>query len=203
MEVYPLFSNPILCDIIDYDSKSINEYLEEINYEQYEYKNGYSSLDQKILLHEKFSEVRFIIENYINCFLFEILKFKQGKIKHSCSWINLHKTGDYAQTHNHPNSFISGILYLKVPSDCGKIYFSHPEEIPSYRTSTISPSIGEFNIYNSKVWSFEPKKNMLLIFPSHLSHGTDKNLSNLNRYSLAFNYFLEGNFGGDTTFLSL
>ena len=40
--------------------------------------------------------------------------------------------------------------------------------------------------------------NLLLLFPSHLVHSTEKNASDENRYSLAFNYFVEGELGGDT-----
>lgn len=180
--------------------------MNKIEYEQYPQKNGYGSLDKNILLTNELKSLKQTIEDKINYFLFEILKFKQGKIKHVRSWINLHKQGDFSQNHNHPNSFISGILYLNVPEfDSGKIYFSHPEEISSFKTCTVNPLIEEYNIFNSKLWTFEPKNNMIVIFPSHLSHSTGVNNSGENRHSLAFNYFLEGSFGENnkTTYMEL
>ena len=42
------------------------------------------------------------------------------------------------------------------------------------------------------------ENNLLVLFPSHLIHSTEKNNSDQNRYSLAFNYFVEGELGGDT-----
>ena len=53
----------------------------------------------------------------------------------------------------------------------------------------------EFNILNSKNWSFVPKNNQLFIFPPWLLHSVSNNESDQERYSLAFNVYIKGKIG--------
>ncbi len=196
MEIFPCFSTPICVETIDY--KFNQSYLDSLKYCKYNNDTGFTTVNQTILLEKEFSSVRIQIEEKINDFFFNFLKFNQGKIKHSLSWINLHKPTNFAPPHCHTNSFYSGILYLKYPINSGKVIFHHPLEFPTYCTTTLKPLVSEFNIFNSKDWIIEPKDNMLIIFPSHLTHSTELNKSLDNRYSLAFNYFIEGEVGTTT-----
>ena len=41
------------------------------------------------------------------------------------------------------------------------------------------------------------REGTLLLFPSHLLHKTEPNLSNKSRYCLAFNVFFKGSIGDD------
>lgn len=200
METFPLFSTPVFKTKLQY-TPDLN-YLESMEY--YSYNNsGYSSANQNILLENVFADLRQQIEDSLNIFLFDILKFAQGKLLHTGSWINLHTPGDFAPKHNHTNSFYSGVFYLGVPKNSGRIWFCKPNELPTFVTSTISPDINDFNIYNSNEYGFEVETNDLLLFPSHLTHMVGENNSNYNRYSLAFNYFLQGQLGGATGQLNL
>lgn len=200
MELYPLFATPVVKSKLNY-TLDLN-YLESLNYVLYG-NSGKRSLNENILLEEYFSDLKYQIEYALNVFLFDILNFTQGKIKHTGSWINLHAPGDYAPKHNHTNSFYSGVFYLDVPENSGKIWFIKSTTHCTYTTPTIDPTITEFNIQNSNEWGFDPESNDLLLFPSHLDHSVDVNESNSNRYSLAFNYFLHGTLGGDTGHLNL
>lgn len=200
MELYPLFSTPVVKCKLNH-TLDLN-YLESLDYILYG-NSGYRSLSDNILLEEYFSDLKYQIETTLNRFLFEYLNFTQGQIVHTGSWINLHTPGDHAPKHNHTNSFYSGVFYLDVPKDSGKIWFVKPTAYSTYATPTIDPMITEFNIHNSNEWGFDPESNDLLLFPSHLDHSVDVNESNSNRYSLAFNYFLHGIIGGDTGNLNL
>jgi len=44
---------------------------------------------------------------------------------------------------------------------------------------------------------------MILLFPSHLTHAVKPNNSNEDRYSIAFNYILRGEYGERDTHLVL
>lgn len=200
MELYPLFSTPVVKCKLNH-TLDLN-YLESIDYILYG-NSGYRSLNENILLDYYFQDLKKQIEYALNAFLFDAMHFTQGKIIHTGSWINLHTPGDYAPKHNHTNSFYSGVFYLDVPKDSGKIWFSKSLSTSTYATSTISPDIKEFNVYNSNEFGFEVENNDLLLFPSHLIHEVDVNKSNSNRYSVAFNYFLHGILGGDTGHLNL
>ena len=55
------------------------------------------------------------------------------------------------------------------------------------------------NIYNSKSFTIVPQQNELILFFSNLRHEIKTNLSDKDRYSLAFNCLPSGNFGkGDS-----
>jgi uncharacterized protein (TIGR02466 family) len=196
IEVFPLFSTPVIKTSIEFDA-DIN-YLDSLEYYPYDGGSGYGSVNENILLEPHFDELRSQIENYLNVFLFEILKFNEGSIAHTRSWINLHKPKCYAPRHNHTNSCYSGVYYFDVPQNSGMIWFIKPNEIPTFASPTVLPTLELYNIYNSNEFGFETKKNDLLLFPSHLTHKVDANNSDKNRYSLAFNYFLEGRMGGKT-----
>lgn len=196
LEIFPLFSTPVIKTFIEFDVDF--NYLDSLEYYTYGDGTGYGSVNENILMETYFSELRNQIENYLNVFLFEILKFTEGNISHTRSWINLHKPGCYAPRHNHTNSCYSGVYYFDVPQNSGMIWFIKPNEIPTFATPTVLPSLGSYNIYNSNEFGFETTKNDLILFPSHLTHKVDVNNSDKNRYSLAFNYFLEGKMGGKT-----
>jgi len=201
MQMYPLFSTPVIRDRIEYNIDM--EFVKNLSYKRYRDNSGFGSETQKLLLLPEFSEIKKQIEFRLNYYLFEILKFKQGTIKHASSWINYHKPGDASAIHNHTNSCYSGILYLKTAENCGKLWFSYPSCIPTYVSSTITPELGETNIYNSYNFAFNPIDGELFLFPSHLSHFTGINESNEDRYCIAFNYFLDGYLGGSTNELNI
>jgi len=56
---------------------------------------------------------------------------------------------------------------------------------------TLDPKIEEFNILNSRTWCFNLKKGDLIIFPSYVPHTVKQNKTNNNRYSIAFNFWVE------------
>lgn len=196
VEIFPLFSTPVVKTKLEFTPDI--HYLETLDYYTYGDGTGFGSKNENILLEDHFSDLRSQIENYLNVFLFDILSFTEGKIAHTRSWINLHKPGSYAPRHNHTNSCYSGVYYLDIPQDSGMIWFIKPNEIPTFASPTVLPTIGNYNIYNSNEFGFEVKNNDLILFPSHLTHKVDENKSKYDRYSLAFNYFIEGNLGGKT-----
>ena len=203
-EIFPLFSTPIYKSELNEDLDLIKKELSSLEYSCYSSNNGYFSINQDILNLQSFLNLKKSIEKKIDAFLFDFLKFKKFEHCFSNSWINLHKPNNFSQKHLHQNSFYSGILYLQVPEkDSGTITFHHPQEIPTFCSSTLSPQIIEHNSFNSKEWFFLPKENMLLLFPSHLSHSVSENNTKSDRFSLSFNIFLRGTFGEITNKLIL
>ena len=55
---------------------------------------------------------------------------------------------------------------------------------------------GSDDTTNKKV-KFVTRNGLLILFPSQITHSTDKTLSTKYRYSLAFNMFCKGKFGKD------
>ena len=84
------------------------------------------------------------------------------------------------------NSYMSHSV--KILDD--KIYLfniSHIFKKEPMSCSTYDVFENNHNIYSCEEWTITPKENTVLLFPSNLMHRVAKNLSNKNRYSLAFN----------------
>jgi hypothetical protein len=105
------------------------------------------------------------------------------------SWLNFTTKDQFHHRHNHPNSFYSAVLYLKV-CDEDIITFYDPHHLGVYEIYTT-----RYNIFNSSSWQIPVRDNLLLIFPSTIPHSVP-NLKHDNvRISLSFNTFLRGEFG--------
>ena len=110
-------------------------------------------------------------------------------------WYNVNQKYNYNTEHSHPNSYISGVYYIKVPSNSGKIVFNRAEsetERMYFQTKYMMDnnlSIDNSNV-NTEHW-FEPVEGMLLLFPGHLKHTVEQNLSedlDNERISMSFNF---------------
>ena len=85
--------------------------------------------------------------------------------------------------HNHPNSILSGVYYLKAPENCGGIYFSDPRPA----SQMLIPPVVDFNLWTFPKISYKPHEGTMLLFPSWLLHGVEMNMSEEVRISLSFN----------------
>ena len=100
-------------------------------------------------------------------------------------WININSYKDGNILHNHPDSFISGVFYIKAFKNCGNIQFKQSSNIEYHIPEN---EIESHNPYNSCWWTLPVVTNTLFIFPSWLEHQVQPNLSKKDRISLSFNY---------------
>lgn len=113
----------------------------------------------------------------------------------SC-WANKTKKMQGHHIHTHPNSFLSGILYL-TSHDSGFTHFVKENYF-----------LEKFNVFSlSDLIHIEeklkPNAGTLIIFPSHLQHKVSALTANESRYTIAFNVFPSGKLGGFTADLTL
>mgnify|MGYP001185386400 FL=1 len=202
-EVLGLFSTPLYKARVEIDPNINKDFLDTIPYRSYSDKSGWSSKDGKILLNKNFKCLKEKIDKHVENFLYQVLKIAQGRPKHTQSWINKHGPKGFSSKHYHSNSFISGGLYLECPPNCGGIVFQQSHNHLSWCANTIRPAISELTMWNADSWAFEVQKGDLLLFPSHLLHRVEDNMSDKDRYMIAFNYFLEGEIGSHTGALNL
>ena len=103
------------------------------------------------------------------------------------AWVNINKSGDYNVKHVHPTNDLSGVLWIKAPKNSGEIIFESPHEFQAFQE--IQSYSDEFkkssNIYHT--YYFTPTEGRMLVFPSHLMHEVDENLSTEDRISISFN----------------
>lgn len=125
-------------------------------------------------------------------------------IKVCLMWGNRSQHNQWHHTHTHPQSVLSGILYLT--DNDSRTWFSvrniwtnfsyHTEE--QWPRNFPSVLAGETNT-NDIIHKEPTKSGHLLIFPSHLIHSVDENRSQDSRYSVSFNSFFSGQVGnGDS-----
>ena len=139
-----------------------------------------------LLLQPEFKEMKVWVEECAKDFLDNVLKMEYEEFFLTESWMNISGKGGYQKIHNHANSIISGVLYLK--SEPG-----HPPlKFNKYKMET-RPfiSLGEHykktNPNTATTLSFPCTQNDMFIFNSYMIHGHDVNELESERIGIAWN----------------
>tara|TARA_B100000035_G_scaffold147673_1_gene125907 strand:- start:579 stop:1151 length:573 start_codon:yes stop_codon:yes gene_type:complete len=120
-----------------------------------------------------FSRIQVALDDYRDLYQFQCDYFKP-----TLSWINVSEPHEEHHPHKHPNSFVSGILYL---TNCSPTYFDSP---------AINAQSGICVISNHQMtYISEGVKGDLVLFPSYLEHYT---LPGTHRSTLSFNAMPRG-----------
>lgn len=192
-KIYNLFPTPVFENQIDLSKYNIDLLLNK-EFEYMENKSAKITKDKNVLetvgLEQLKKELLFNLELYTKNFL----KVYDKKIKWYLqkSWVNKHETGDWGQPHYHANSLISGVLYLETNDETGEISFECPTNYRPIFPLSCNLEFTERTIENSTTYFLKPKNGLLILFPSSLLHAIKENKSETNRYSLAFNFHIEG-----------
>lgn len=123
------------------------------------------------------------VENYVR----EVMKVDY-EVYITNSWKNLTMPGHQHIVHNHSNSIISGVLYVKS---------SYIQPTISFSRMTNPYLLGfqakEYTPFNALEWTIPVEDNNIIIFPSTVYHYVKPNESDKDRLSIAFNTFVRGN----------
>lgn len=156
-----------------------------------------TTVNQYVLDSPELQDLKFLIEEKIKEYFYTIYDPKEEvEIHITQSWLSWSKPGEHHHKHYHPNSFLSGVLYLNADASTDKIIFFDRTQ----REIEITPK--EFNLWNSNSWYFLVESGDIVIFPSNLEHmvETVEESENRNvRISLAFNTFVKGKLGSYLT----
>ena len=107
--------------------------------------------------------------NFLNNLVYQLTSNPYIKINGMWGNISSFKDFNYIHTHHTESHKLSGILYLKIPTNSGDLKFHNPSFVDI-------------------ITKYTPKENTLLIFPSFLPHSVEPNLSQEDRISIAFNF---------------
>jgi len=119
------------------------------------------------------------IQEQIDNFL-EILGISSAKLDNS--WVNVQGKGSQLLTHMHPNSKVSGSLYLNVDENSSKLYFYNPNPHNKFQYHVDETHFNYDFIY------IKPKNCQLVLFPSWLEHGSNGEINNTeDRTVISFN----------------
>lgn len=101
-------------------------------------------------------------------------------------WVNVLDPGGHQATHNHANSFVSGVVYLTpTHPDSRTMFMKSPGGVDfSFKNDHAGVVTGP---YNAEKWiSPQPDPGDLVLFPSHLLHAVPPNQGE-RRITLALN----------------
>lgn len=191
--VYPLFAVPLMISGEMYDfSTAERAYIGQLK--MIENDGNRMSENDAILDAPELSGVKqFIDANLLN-YKKNLLRIPDdNEIYITQSWVNNSDPGHFHPKHKHPNSVISGVMYLDENADGNlpPIRFHRAAEALS-----LDFRYDELNDFNATSKEFDPEQGMLMLFPSQLEHDVAKNNSGRMRTSISFNTFARGTLGG-------
>jgi uncharacterized protein (TIGR02466 family) len=147
---------------------------------------------------EELANLNAFAESCVEQYLKEVYAPKHNvKLRITQSWLNYTKEGQHHHKHAHPNSLISGVLYLKADATKDKIYFFKD----GYERIKLETE--NWNLFNSESWWVPVETNKLVLFPSNFTHMVQTVEAEKTRVSLAFNTFPKGYIGNDDSLTGL
>jgi oxalate decarboxylase/phosphoglucose isomerase-like protein (cupin superfamily) len=189
--VYPLFSSPVYC-IPDTGLRLSENELARL--EEYPSINDECGLSRNvnILAEPNMEAVREVCEHHLDQYVKNVFGCANN-FYITTSWLSRNKPGADHYAHSHPNSVISGCLYLKAGSGNKLNFHGHNHFNKQF---PLTWDIKTFNIYNSDDWWIPVDTGTIVLWPSNITHSASPNTLDETRIALCFNSFVRGQFGG-------
>lgn len=184
-----LFGIPIYFGKIKLKQEEVN-YIINSDYERVHINNGFRTKDNYLLNNKNLKNLKKEVQNELNNFVYNQLKIKNNfKFMMLNSWGMKHIKNDWAQSHYHSNSFISGVVYLKTNKDSGYFSFNKSSGWNNISSNFLKFEYTEYTQENSDTWNILPEEGDIIFFPSFLEHSVSKNASDEDRYCCSFNFY--------------
>ena len=203
-DLHILFPTPVYQNFLEFrpsELKSMIDYVSNLDWASdkdiYEGPNGETTkLEADLLSEPELENLRKKIDEEVYNFAKSLqIDFSKHGLKRINSWGNLQKKGNYIKEHRHNNTQFSGVFYLQTPENSGDIIFTTRNA--TWINSYWEPSLTGYDDLNSFEKRFRPQQCGIFLFPAHLDHYVTPSHSEEERYSISFNYNLEGKFFGD------
>ena len=203
-ELHILFPTPVYQNFLEFrpsELKSMIDYVSNLDWASdkdiYEGPNGETTkLEADLLSEPELENLRKKIDEEVYNFAKSLqIDFSKHGLKRINSWGNLQKKGNYIKEHRHNNTQFSGVFYLQTPENSGDIIFTTRNA--TWINSYWEPSLTGYDDLNSFEKRFSPQQCGIFLFPAHLDHYVTPSHSEEERYSISFNYNLDGKFFGD------
>mgnify|MGYP005688170869 FL=1 len=202
-ELHILFPTPVYQNFLEFrpsELKFMIDYVSNLDWASdkdiYEGPNGETTkLEADLLSEPELENLRTKIDEEVHNFAQSLqIDFSKHGLKRINSWGNLQKKGNYIKEHRHNNTQFSGVFYLQTPENSGDIIFTTRNA--TWINSYWEPSLTGYDDLNSFEKRFRPQQCGIFLFPAHLDHYVTPSHSEEERYSISFNYNLEGKFFG-------
>ena len=188
-----LFPTPVMFNDIGRDFTEVElEFIKKHGKEGMTNRNvgNVTSNNNYILNEPELADLKKDVTEHINEYVKRVYKPKYpAEAFVTQSWLNYTAKGEFHHKHEHPNSFISGVLYIHTDATKDKITF---HKSGYQQIQLVSDT---FDVYNSSSWWFNVKPGGIVAFPSGLTHHVEDVVADETRVSLAFNSFIKGTIG--------
>lgn len=200
--VLELFPIPIYISTLESLTIDTKKLIVNQEFEIMHSNTGSYSTNKTLLNIPELENIKKEIDWHVEYYTSQVLRIKEDqKFFMTTSWAVKHKKGNFAGTHLHTNSLVSGVFYLYSNKNYGCLTIQ--KHFYNLFTTSLMPDFSEYNRINSTEYNIESEENRIILFPSHTLHSVSVNNSNYTRYSVAFNYFANGIFGHKESFLQL
>ena len=182
----PVAKSPIGRNYTDSELKYIESQLERPS----KAIDNYASPNKNVLADDELKDLQTIIQQHLDNYFKAIYNTSNNvALQITQSWLTLSRKGESHHSHTHPNSVVSGVLYVNVAGNDGINFYRNEENL----WFELEPS--ETNYYNSYKIHVATKVGDLVLFPSSVKHGVNKVTEDIKRVSLSFNTFFSGEMG--------
>ena len=197
--LHGIFPTPLLFTNIDREfTKEELEFFDEHAKSTYKNEGNLTSLDNYLARHAAMSTIAGEITAALQMYLDKII-VPQDDVKPyiTQAWLNFTAENQFHHKHAHPNSYLSGVLYINADEENDKITFYKE----GYKQIKLGPK--KWNWHNSDSWFFNVKPGDIVVFPSSLTHMVEQKAGDNVRTSFAFNSFLRGAIGDSRSLTEL
>ena len=105
------------------------------------------------------------------------------------SWFKYTETGQFHHSHNHLNSYLSGVFYVNAKKEVDEIVFNKPNN------RQLALTVTKPNAFNAMSCRLSVQTGDVILFPSTLEHEVLPKKGTDLRISLSFNVFVKGTIG--------
>jgi len=188
--LYGIFPTPIYISKLNKFTKKELNYVDKLSLNINKNMGNVSSKNSYVLNDKPFNNIKKQLLNHITKYFDEVISTSDKIVPYiTQSWLNYTKENEYHHSHAHPNSFVSGVLYINANKENDKIIF----EKNKYQGIDLTKK--DFNLYNSDTWFFPVHTSDLIMFPSNTQHKVEYKRGNNIRTSIAFNIYIKGILG--------
>lgn len=163
-------------------------------------ENGgnHQSCDTYILNDPKMASVKEVCMAHIQAYIDQVFRpATEVRPYITQSWFTYYNKGGYINPHHHSNSVISGVIYFQAEEGVDSCSFLDTRYTPLLIPAT------HYDEVNSDEWVFGINTGTILVFRSDAVHAVRVTQSERTRICLAFNAYLDGEFGRERNLTSL
>jgi len=184
-DIFPLFAKPIVKK-----SFSISD-IDISDLEWRENESNTTSKDGNVLDNPKYEKLREIAIEMSHHYFYNLLEVnKTVDLYITASWFNRTTQGQSHHKHHHPNSILSGILYIEG-DEFVTVFESDPSSDFDFDKKP--------NMWNCSKYNLSFDKGDCVVFRSNTSHYVPKYEGSVPRVTLSWNTFVRGEISTNPT----